>query len=75
MEYRLPQGRNLLEQLNLEGGGTRTATRPEYVEGVVVGDGGSEATIESHCLLFLVPGGTYFHLEPSHAVHARKSKD
>ena len=26
-------------------------------------------------LLFLVPGGTYFHLEPSHAVHARQSKD
>ena len=25
-------------------------------------------------LLFLVPGGTYFHLEPSHAVHARQSK-
>ena len=26
-------------------------------------------------LLFLVPGGTYFHLEPSHSVHARQSKD
>ena len=25
-------------------------------------------------VLFLVPGGTYFHLEPSHAVHARESK-
>ena len=26
-------------------------------------------------LLFLVPGGTYFHLEPSHAVHTRLRKD
>ena len=26
-------------------------------------------------LLFLVSGGTYFHLEPSHAVHARQIKD
>ena len=45
MEYRLPQGRNLLEKLDLEGGGTRTATRPEPVEGVVVGDGGGESAI------------------------------
>ena len=26
-------------------------------------------------ILFLVPGGTYFHLEPSHAVHVRQGKD
>ena len=25
-------------------------------------------------ILFPVTGGTYFHLEPSHALHARKSK-
>ena len=25
-------------------------------------------------LLFLVPGGTYFHLKPSHAMHAQESK-
>ena len=25
-------------------------------------------------VLFLVPGGTYFHLEPSHAVHTRQCK-
>ena len=32
--------------------------------------------VNSHpCLLFLVPGGTYFHLEPSHAVHTRLHKD
>ena len=27
------------------------------------------------CVLFLVPGGTYFHLEPLHAVHTRLRKD
>ena len=48
MEDRLPQGRNLLKQIDLEGGGTRTATRPEYVEVVVVGDVGDEAAIENH---------------------------
>ena len=26
-------------------------------------------------ILFLVPGGTYFHLELSHAVHTRLRKD
>ena len=48
MEDRLPQGRNLLKQLDLEGGVPRTVTRPESVEGFVVVDGGSEAAIENH---------------------------
>ena len=48
MEHCLPQGYNLLEQLDLEGDGPRTATRTEPVEGVMVGDGGDEATIENH---------------------------
>ena len=26
-------------------------------------------------VLFLIPGGTYFHLEYSHAVHVRQGKD
>ena len=30
---------------------------------------------EGWSLLFLVPGVTIFHLEPSHAMHVRKSKD
>ena len=48
MEYCLPQGHNLLDQLDLEGGGPSTATLPEPVEGVVLGDGGGEAVIENH---------------------------
>ena len=49
MEHRLPHGRNLLEQLDLEGGGPRTSARLEPVDGVVVGDGDGEAAIENHC--------------------------
>ena len=48
MDYRLPQVRNLLDQLDLEVGGPCTANHPEPVEGVVVGDGGSEAAVENH---------------------------
>ena len=48
MDNRLPQGRNLLKHLDLKDGGPRTATRPEYVEGVVVGDGGGEAAIKNN---------------------------
>ena len=47
MEERLPHGRNLLKQFDLEGGGPRTATLPEPMEGVVVGDGGGEAAIKN----------------------------
>ena len=41
-----------------------------------MGKEGQKETInnEQH-ILFLVPGGTYFHLEPSHAVHTRIRKD
>ena len=53
MEDRLPQGRNLLKQLDLEGGGPRTATCPESVEKVVVGDGGGEAAIEPKLLQYI----------------------
>ena len=45
MEERLPHGRNLLKQFDLEGGGPRTATLPEPMEGVVVGDGCGEAAV------------------------------
>ena len=45
MEHRLSQGRNMLYQLDLEGGGHRTAACPEPMEIVVVGDGGGEASI------------------------------
>ena len=40
------------------------------------GIGYMEAAVVIECwpLLFLVPGGTYFHLEPSHAVYPRQSK-
>ena len=48
MEDRLPQGCNLLKQIDLKGGGPRTATRLESVEGVMLGDGGGEAAIENH---------------------------
>ena len=47
MENRLPQSRNLLKQLDLNGGGPRTATHPESVEGVVVGDGGGDGSGEA----------------------------
>ena len=52
MEHRLPQGRNLTKQINLEGSSPRTGTLPEPVEGVVLGDGGGEAVVENqrHCL-------------------------
>ena len=43
MENRLPEGHSILEQLDLEGGGPRTAVHPEPVEGVVEGDGGGES--------------------------------
>ena len=48
MDYRLPQVRNLMEQLDLEGGCPRTATRLEDVEGFMVVDRGGEAAIENH---------------------------
>ena len=48
MEDRLPQGHNLLKQIDLKGGIPRTATRLESVEGVVVGDSDGEAAIENH---------------------------
>ena len=48
MKHRLPQGRNLLEQLDLEGGGPRTATCPEPMEGELVVDEGGEVAIENH---------------------------
>ena len=48
MEYHLPQGRNLLEQIYLKGGGPLTATRTEPVKGVVVGDCGGEVAVENH---------------------------
>ena len=48
MEYCLSQVCNLLNQLDLGGGVPRTATHPESVEGIVVGDGGGEAAIENH---------------------------
>ena len=38
MENLSPQGRNLLNQTELEGGGSCTTTRPESMEEVVVGD-------------------------------------
>ena len=54
-EHRLPQVRNLMEQIDLEGGGPRTATCPEPVEGVVLGDGGGDAAIALlfSCLVIL----------------------
>ena len=48
MDHRLLQGRNLLEQVYLKGGGPHTTTCPEPVDIFVVGDGGSEAAIENH---------------------------
>ena len=48
MEDRPPQGCNLLKQLDLKGGGARTTTCPEFVEEVVVSDGGGEAAIDNH---------------------------
>ena len=48
MEYRLPQGRNLLDKLDLEGDGPCMATHLEPVDGVVLGDGGSEVAFENH---------------------------
>ena len=49
MDHRLPQGRNLLEQLDLEVGGPHTANPTEPVEVVVVGDGFGETSIENNC--------------------------
>ena len=48
MEDLLPQGCNLMKQLELECGGPRTATRPKSVEEVVLGDGDGEVAIENH---------------------------
>ena len=45
MKYLLPQGLNLMKRLELEGGSPCTATRPESMEEVVLGDGGGEAVI------------------------------
>ena len=45
MENRLPHGRNLLKQLDLEGEGPCTATRSEFMKGFVVGDGVGKASI------------------------------
>ena len=45
VDYRLPHGRNLMEQLDIEGGGPRTATCSESIEGVVEFNGGGEAAI------------------------------
>ena len=51
-EYRvkdlLPHGHNLLEKFDLEVGSTCTATRPESMEGFVVGGGGGEVAIYNH---------------------------
>ena len=49
MEDLPPQGCNLLKQLEKYSGYPRTATRPESVEEVLVGDGGGEAAIDNHC--------------------------
>ena len=46
VEGRFPHGHNLLKQFDLDFFGPRTASRPEPMEGVVVGDGGGEAAIE-----------------------------
>ena len=48
MEDRLPQGCNLLKQIELEGGGPCTVTHPESMEEVVVGDVGGEVVIKNH---------------------------
>ena len=72
MEYRLPQGRNLLEHLDLEGGRPRTSTRPKPVEGVVLGDGGGEAAIENHrCRLPYHLHEAYFAVPPPPSVPGR----
>ena len=38
----------MINKLDLKGGGPCTATRPESMEGVVVGNGGGEEAIENH---------------------------
>ena len=48
MEHCLPQGLNILDQIDLEVRSPCTLTHPEPVDGVVVGDGGSEAAIDNH---------------------------
>ena len=48
VKYLLHHGHNLLEQFDLEGGGTRTSTRLEPMKRVFVGDGGGEVAIENH---------------------------
>ena len=48
MEDRFPHGRNLLKKFDLEGCVPRAAFFLELMEGVVVGDGGCEASIEYH---------------------------
>ena len=48
MEDRFPHCRNLLKQFDLEDCGPSAASRPEPMEGVVVGDEGGEALIEYH---------------------------
>ena len=48
MELRFPHFCNMLKQFDLEGCGPHSASRPELMEGVVVGDVGGEAVIEYH---------------------------
>ena len=45
MEDLFPRGRNLLKQFDLEGCGPCATSHPEPMEGVVLVDGGVEATI------------------------------
>ena len=49
VEEHFPHGRNLLNQFDLNGFVPRTATRPEPMEGIVLGKGGIEVMIEYHC--------------------------
>ena len=45
---RFPHGRNLLKHSDLKGCGPHAASRPEPMEGVVLGNGGSETAIGYH---------------------------
>ena len=52
VEDRFPHGHNLLKKFDLKGCGSRTASHPEPMEVVVLGNGGGEMVIEyhRHCL-------------------------